>query len=52
MNKKLYLFMIEIFWWLEHRKLERLARYGYSHRKKWEHKYVARFNENIYGQPL
>ena len=52
MSKRLYLFMIEIFWFIEHRKNETIACYGYSHRKLWEHKYVSKFNENIYGQKL
>lgn len=50
--KKLYLMIIEVFWWLEHRKSERVAVSGYRNRKKWENKYVARFNENIYGEKL
>lgn len=44
--------MIEFYWWLEHRKSEQIAVFGYKKRKKWEHKYVARFNENIYGEKL
>lgn len=44
--------MVELFWWLEHRKPETIAVYGYRNRKKWEHKYVAKFKENIYGEKL
>lgn len=50
--KKVYLFFIEVFWWLEHRQPESLAVYGYRHRKLWERRYFARFKENIYGEPL
>jgi len=52
MSKKLYLLMIELFWFIEHRNSETIACYGYRNRKNWEHKYVARFNENIYGEKL
>lgn len=52
MTKKLYLFMIELFWRIEHFKSEGIAVYGYRHRKSWERRYVAKFNENIYGEKL
>jgi hypothetical protein len=52
MNKKMYLAIIEFYWWLEHRRSERLAVIGYRNRKLWEKRYVRRFKENIYGQPF
>lgn len=52
MIKKFYLFMIELFWFIEHRKAENIACLGFRYRKSWEHKYVNRFKENIYGQPV
>lgn len=50
MSRRLYLLAIEFWWKVEHFRFEAIAVLGYRHRKLWEHKYVARFNENIYGE--
>lgn len=50
--RKIYLLVIELYWWLEHIRYEPIACFGYRSRKKWENKYVNRFDENIYGQPF
>lgn len=50
MGRKLYLFVIEFWWHIEHMKIENIAVLGYQKRKRWEQKYVNKFNENIYSQ--
>ena len=52
LSKRLHLVAIEFWWHVEHAKSERIAIIGYRKRKAWEHKYVNKFKENIYGQPL
>lgn len=52
MSKKMYLLIIEFYWWLEHQRPQTIACYGFKKRKQYEHKYVAKFNENIYGVKL
>ncbi len=52
MGKKFYRLMIEFWWHVEHLYLPWLSLIGYRQRKSWEHKYVAKFNENIYGGKL
>ncbi len=50
--KKLYRLIIEFWWSVEHIHIEDIAIIGYRKRKKWEQKYVNKFNENIYGESL
>lgn len=50
MKKRLYLAIINTYWWLEHRRP--FLSYGYRKRKQWEHRYCEKFQENIYGQPF